>query len=293
MHKRAPFLWAVLLTLSFAFIEWAGGILTGSLALIADAGHMFSDSMALALAAFAAWIAARPRSLRHSYGFARAEVIVAAVNGILMLVVIVMIVIEAIERLREPSAVAGGGVMVIAAIGLAINAMVALMISHEDETLNTRAALIHVLGDLLGSVAALIAGAVIYFTGWLPIDPILSLVIAALILFSTSNLLRNALHVLMEGVPGSIELNAVRREMESLEGINAVHDLHVWNISSGQVALSAHLELQEITSWPRILEAAKLKLHERFAINHVTLQPEIALKQPYEPKVRLHVKREK
>jgi cobalt-zinc-cadmium efflux system protein len=286
-HARAPFLWALTLTLLFALVEWVGGVLTGSLALIADAGHMLSDSMALALAAFAAWIARRPRGPRHSYGFARAEVIAAAVNGIFMLAVILMIVIEAIGRLREPAPVAGGGVMLIAGIGLIVNALVAIMISGEEKTLNARAALVHVLGDLLGSVAALIAGAVIYFTGWLPIDPILSLVIAVLILFSTLNLLRSALHVLMEGVPRWIDLEAVAEEMARLEGVNAVHDLHVWNISSGQVALSAHLELREITSWPRLLEAAKIKLREQFAIDHVTLQPEVSLKQPYEPRVRI------
>lgn len=287
MHSHRPFIWPLILTFSFAFVEWVGGIFTGSLALVADAGHMFSDSMALTLAAFAAWVAKRPRSPRHSYGFARAEVIVAAINGILMLAVIVMIVIEAIERLRAPTLIAGGGVMLIAAIGLAVNAMVALMISHEEKTLNARAALIHVLGDLLGSVAALIAGAVVFFTGWLPIDPILSLGIAALILFSTTNLLRNALHVLMEGVPSSIDLMAVQNTISRLEGVLAVHDLHVWNISSGQAALSAHVELKELAQWPRILEAAKLKLHDAFAIDHITLQPEVRLKQPYEPKVRI------
>ncbi|MGH8770488.1 MAG: cation diffusion facilitator family transporter [Burkholderiales bacterium] len=286
-HERAPFFWALALTLSFALIEWVGGVLTGSLALIADAGHMFSDSMALALAALAAWIARRPRSLRHSYGFARAEVIVAAVNGVLMLAVIVMIVIEAIERLRAPVPVAGGGVVLIAGIGLIINAIVATMISRGEKTLNTRAALIHVIGDLLGSVAALLAGAVIFFTGWLPIDPILSLAIAALILFSTLNLLKSALHVLMEGVPTTIDLAEVGRELALLEGVNSVHDLHVWTISSGQVALSAHIELEEMVAWPRILGSAKTTLREQFAIDHVTLQPEIALKQPYEPKVRI------
>ena len=286
-HQHPPFLSALLLTVAFALVEWIGGIVTGSLALIADAGHMFSDSMALMLAAFAAWISKRPRSARHSYGFARAEVIVAAINGIFMLLVIVIIVVEAIERLREPAAISGGGVMIIAATGLLINALVAFMISREEKTLNAHAALIHVLGDLLGSVAALIAGAVIFFTGWLPIDPILSLAISALILFSTFSLLKNALHVLMEGVPPTIDLAAVQRTIAKLDGVAAVHELHVWNISSGQVALSAHVEVKELSQWPRILEVAKAKLHSEFEVGHVTLQPEVRLKQPYEPKVRL------
>jgi cobalt-zinc-cadmium efflux system protein len=287
MHSHRPFIWPLILTFSFAFVEWVGGIFTGSLALVADAGHMFSDSMALALAAFAAWVAKRPRSPRHSYGFARAEVIVAAINGILMLAVIVMIVIEAIERLRAPAPILGGGVMLIAAAGLAVNTVAALMISREEKTLNARAALIHVLGDLVGSVAALLAGAVVFFTGWLPIDPILSLGIAALILFSTTNLLRSALHDLMEGVPASIDLIAVQKMIARLDGVLAVHDLHVWGISSGQVALSAHLELKDLAQWPRTLEAAKAKVHEEFGITHVTLQPEVRLRQPYQPKVKI------
>jgi cobalt-zinc-cadmium efflux system protein len=286
-HKHPPFISALVLTLAFALVEWIGGIITGSLALIADAGHMFSDSMALMLAAFAAWVSKRPKSARHSYGFARAEVIVAAVNGIFMLAVIVVIVIEAIERLREPSAVSGGGVMAIAAIGLLVNALVALVISREEKTLNTHAALIHVLGDLLGSVAALIAGAVIFFTGWLPIDPILSLAISALILFSTFNLLRNALHVLMEAVPPTIDLVAVQQTIAEMDGVAAVHDLHVWNISTGQVALSAHVEVKELAQWPRILEVAKAKLHSGFEIGHITLQPEVRLQQPYQPRVAI------
>lgn len=275
--------WALLIILSFAVVEAAGGLWSGSLALLSDAGHMFSDALALGLASFAAWVAKRPPSARHSYGLARAEVIAALANGLLMLLVITGIVVEAVERLGQPQPVAGGMVMVIAGLGLAVNVLVAFVLGHGDHSINSRAALVHVMGDLLGSVAALIAGAVIYFTGWMPIDAILSLAVAGLILFSTLNLLREALHVLMEGVPAHLKLEQVGYAMASMDGVNSVHDLHIWNLSSGQVALSAHLELTTLDNWQHILAATRKMLHDRFDIEHVTLQPELAspLTQPY------------
>jgi len=285
-----PLRWALILTLGFAIVEAAGGAWSGSLALISDAGHMFSDAIALGLAAFAAWIAKRPPSARHSYGFVRAEIIAALVNGGLMLLVIIGIVVEAVIRLREPQPVAGGAVMVIAVIGLVINIIVAFVLSREAHNLNSRAALLHVIGDLLGSIAAIIAGAVIYFTGWMPIDPILSLVGAGLILFSTINLLREALHVLMEGVPLNLRLEEVGQAMAQINGVQSVHDLHIWNLSSGQVALSAHIELDSLALWQNILTDLRKKLHDQYDIEHVTLQPEVAqlIKQPYKADISIH-----
>lgn len=281
--------WALLLTFGFALVELAGGLWSGSLALMSDAGHMFLDSFALALALFAGWIARRPASLRHSYGLKRAEVIAAVLNGLAMLAVIVLIVVEAIARLQHPSPVAGGSVMLIAFVGLVVNVVVATVISRGERTLNARAALIHVLGDLLGSIAALIAGAVIHFTGWLPVDPILSLVIAALILVSTLSLLREALHLLMEGVPEEIALDAVARALVTLPGVRGVHDLHVWTIASGQVALTAHLDVTDLAEWPHLLERARRMLHDRFDIEHVTLQPEAVggIRPPYRPAIKI------
>lgn len=281
--------WALLLTFGFALVELAGGLWSGSLALMSDAGHMFLDGFALALAYFASWIARRPASRRHSYGLKRAEVIAAVVNGLAMLAVIVLIVVEAIGRLQHPAPVAGASVMVIAFLGLVVNVVVATMISRGERTLNARAALIHVLGDLLGSIAALIAGAVIYFTGWLAADPILSLVIAVLILVSTLSLLREALHLLMEGVPAEIALDAVARALLTLPGVQGVHDLHVWTIASGQVALTAHLDVTDLAEWPHLLERARLLLHEKFDIDHVTLQPEPVhgIRQPYRPAINI------
>ena len=282
--------WALIITLGFAFVEVAGATWSGSLALFSDAGHMFSDAFSLGLAAFAAWIVKQPPSARHSYGFVRAEVIAALINGGLMLLVIIAIVVEAVIRLRQPQPVAGGAVMLIAVIGLGVNIVVAFVLSHGTHNLNSRAAFLHVIGDLLGSVAAIIAGAVIYFTGWMPIDPILSLVGAGLILFSTLNLLREALHVLMEGVPPNLRLEEVGQVMAKSKDVQSVHDLHIWNLSSGQVALSAHIELDTMERWPSILTDLRYTLHDQFKIDHVTLQPEVAqlIKQPYKADIYIH-----
>jgi len=277
-HSHAPaargLYAALVLTLGFAFLEAVGGLWSGSLALLGDAGHMFSDSAALALAAFAAWVARRPPSARHSYGFARAEAIAALVNSLLMFAVVTGIVVEAIGRLQAPRPIPGMVVMAIAAAGLAVNLVVLFILSRGAHDLNTRGALLHVFGDLLGSVAALIAGAVIYFTGWTPIDALLSLLICALILFSTLRLLREALHVLMEGVPLHIDLNAVGRSMAALPGVISVHDLHIWTPASGAPALSAHVVVEDLDHWMKTLEALRALLGTRYGIEHVTLQPE-------------------
>lgn len=265
------------LTLAFSVVEGAGGLWSGSLALLGDAGHMLSDSVALGLAAFAAWLGQRPPSARHSYGLVRAEVIAAFVNGLLMVGLVVGITVEAVQRLLHPQPVAGGAVMGIAFVGLLVNVLTAFVLSRGEKTLNTRAALLHVLGDLLGSVAALVAGAVIYFTGWLPIDPLLSIVLTLLILHSTVHLLREALHVLMEGVPRDVRLDDVGTRLAGIEGVVSVHDLHIWSMSGEHAALSAHLVLSAPENWPTVLHAARRLLHDEYDIDHVTLQPEILL----------------
>jgi len=275
-HDRA-FAIGIALNLGFVIAEGIAGWYGDSLALLSDAGHMVTDSFSLGLAAFAAWIARRPPSARHTYGFVRAEIIAALINGLLMLGVALFIVIEAVERLRNPQPVAGGWVMLIAVLGFAVNGIVAWVLSQGGEGLNTRAALLHVLGDLLGSVAALLAGGIVYFTGWMPADPILSLAVVGLILVSTIRLLKEALHVLMEGVPPSVNLEEVGQAMAQVAGVSSVHDLHIWTLSSGRIALSAHVDLPDLGSWPGILAETRHLLHERFDIDHVTLQPEILL----------------
>lgn len=289
-ETRRRMRWALLITFAYALVETAGGWWSGSLALLSDAGHMFSDSMALGLTAFASWVAEHPPTRRHSYGLLRAEVIAALLNGLIMLLVILFIVVEAVARLRQPQPVAGAAVMAIAAVGLIINILVALLLSGGERTLNLRAALLHVISDLLGSVSALIAGAVIYFTGWTPVDPILSLVVAGLILFSALSLFREALHVLMEGVPSNLQMESVGQQMAGIEGVRSVHDLHIWTLASGKIALSAHLEVHDLNVWPKILEATQIMLHRQFDIDHVTLQPEVQQVQRYTSSIRIHPK---
>lgn len=271
---------ALLLTLAFAGVEAGVGWWAHSLALMADAAHMLTDSSALGLAAVAAWLAQRPPSLRHSYGLVRAEVLAALFNSVLMLALIGFIVYEAIQRLGTPREIAGGAVLGVAVIGLGINLLVAWVLHRGEQTLNSRAAMLHVMGDALGSLAAIAAGIVIIATGWTPIDPLLSLFVAALILVSALRLLREVLHVLMEGVPLHIQLDAVGRDLATVAGVQRVHDLHVWTLSSGTVALSAHLEIRALADWPRVLAAARETLASRHGIGHVTLQPETLAAQP-------------
>jgi cobalt-zinc-cadmium efflux system protein len=265
---------ALVFTLGFACVEAVAGWWSGSLALISDAGHMLTDSTALGLAALAAWLAKRPPSGRHTYGLVRLEILAALVNSLLMVALIVFIAGEALARFAQPVAVHGETVTVVAMLGLLVNLGVAWQLSKGEATLNTRAALMHVLGDLLGSVAALVAGLVIYFTGWTTIDPLLSLLVSGLILVSAWHLLWEAIHVLLESVPEHISLEAVGADLAAIEGVASVHDLHIWTLSSGQIALSAHLDIEYLADWTRILEQARTRMKHQHGIGHVTLQPE-------------------
>jgi cobalt-zinc-cadmium efflux system protein len=262
------------LTLLFAMIEAVTGFLSNSLALISDAGHMVTDAAALGLALMAQVIAKRPPSSRHSFGFVRAEALAAFVNSLAMLVLVAWIVVEAAQRLQHPEAVAGGTVFVVASIGAVINILVAWVLSRDEQNINTRAALVNVLGDLLGSIAAIAAGAVIHFTGWVRIDPILSIFVSLLILKSTVGILRESYHFLMEGVPGQIDYLQVGADLAAVPGVLSVHDLHVWDMSPGEPALIGHLEIEELRDWPDVLRAVKTMLLEKHGIDHVTLQPE-------------------
>lgn len=271
-------LWfAVALTLLFAGVEAAVGWWAGSLALVADAGHMVNDAGALVIAAAAAWVAQRPASHLHSYGLGRAEFVAALINSLGLLVLVIWLSVSAVQRLQAPQAVQGELVSITAALGLMINIGVAWLLSRGEQNLNTRAALLHVMGDLLGSVAALIAGVVIAFTGWTPIDPLLSLAIGALILVSSLRLLRQSLHGIMEGVPLHLSLDEIGREMACVPGVLSVHDLHVWSVASEKIMLSAHLLVSDMRNWEAVLAQSRGMLHERFGIEHVTLQPESAV----------------
>ena len=270
-ERRA--LWiALVLTAGFAVVEAVGGWWAGSLALLSDAGHMVTDVAALAIAMFAQHLAQRPPSRRASYGYARAEVLAAFSNALIMLAVVGWIAFEAVRRLLSPAPVAGGLVIAVAAAGLAINVLCAWLLSGGG-SLNRRAALVHVLGDMAGSVAALVAGAVIAATGWLPIDPLLSLFVAVLILRSTWLLLKAATPILMQGVPAHLSYDEIGRALTRVPGVATVHDLHVWHMTSERAALSAHLLIRDPAEWPDTLAAAQRLLAERFGIDHVTLQP--------------------
>lgn len=261
-------------TLVFAIVEVAGGWLSGSLALLSDAGHMFTDTSSLAIGALAAWLSRRPASRSHSFGLQRAEVLGALVNAVMMIGVVVAIVVSAIHRLFQPGSVAGGPVMIIAGLGLLVNIIVGFILLRGEQTMNVRGALLHVLGDLMGSVAALVAGFVILATGWTPIDPILSIFVSILISISAVPLLREVVRVLMEGVPRDVDANRVSWALVAVEGVRSVHDLHIWTLSSSQRALAAHVEIARLADWETILPRLQQLLAERFAIRHTTLQPE-------------------
>jgi cobalt-zinc-cadmium efflux system protein len=269
-----PLAIAVVLTLGFAIVELVGGLWAGSLALVADAGHMATDAAALLFALAANLIARRPLSDRHSFGLARAEVIAAFVNAIAMLVLVAWIFYAAIDRLHAPIEVKGLSVLLIAVCGLAINIAVAWTLSRDRENVNTRAAFVHVLGDLLGSVAAITAGLIIHLGGPSMVDPLLSMFVAALILRSTFGVLRETLIVLMDSVPEGVDYQAVGRALAGLSGVRSVHDLHIWSMVPGQGALSAHVLVEDIGQWPELLHRARSLLRRDFGIDHVTLQPE-------------------
>ena len=270
-------LWrAAAATVLFAALEAAGGYWTGSLALLSDAGHMLTDAVALALGALAARIARRPPSSRHSYGLGRAEIFAAAINAGTMLVIATAIAYEAWQRLEEPADIRGAAAAAIALAGLALNlAIVKWLVPHRHD-MNARAAALHVLGDLLGSIAALASGVVIALTGWTPIDALASLLIALLISVSSLRLLHEAFHALMEGVPLRLSVEELGRHMAAAEGVESVHDLHVWTLSGSRIALSAHVVVRDLSRWDRTLAELRALLRERFGIEHVTLQPEPA-----------------
>lgn len=265
---------ALLLTLGFSIVEGTAAYFANSLALISDAGHMVTDAAALGLALLAQIISRRPPSPKHSFGFGRAEALAAFVNSIAMLALVLWIVIEAVSRFYDPHQVDGLTVTVVAAIGLVMNIVVAWVLSRDKKSVNTRAALVHVMGDLLGSVAALIAGVVIQMTGWMPIDAILSIVVSLLILKSTISILKESYHFLMEGVPLHIDYLEVGRDLKNVPGVLAVHDLHVWEMTPSFPALIGHIEIAHIQEWPAIMARINHLLLEKHGIDHVTLQPE-------------------
>jgi cobalt-zinc-cadmium efflux system protein len=265
---------ALWFTLGFAIVEAAAGWWSGSLALLADAGHMLSDSIGLLTAFGAAQLARRPADSQYTYGFGRIEVVAAAANALVMLGLVIAIAWGAVQRFAEPVEIKGLAVVLVALIGLGINLAVYATLRRGAPTLNVRGAMLHVLGDLMGSVAALIAGLVVWLTGWTPIDPLLSLIVCGLLLNSATRLFREALDVMLERVPRGLEVAVVGASMAAVPGVKGVHDLHIWTASSDTVALSAHVVVDRLADWERVLPALKQHLHDAYRIEHVTLQPE-------------------
>ncbi len=266
---------ALALTLAYAVAEVAGGLYAGSLALLSDANHMLSDGAALGLALFAAWFALRPAGARWTYGRVRAEILAALAQGVALVVVAVLIVVEASERIGAPAAVSGGPVLLVAAGGLLVNLLVlGLLRSSREGSLNVRGAWLHVLGDAAGSVGAMVAGALIFAFGWTLADPLAALAISALVLYSAWQLIREAVDILMEAAPRGVDVERIRLALAELVGVSSVHDLHVWSLGSGRLALSCHLVVPEDGRCTPMLTEVYTLLGARFSIDHATVQLE-------------------
>lgn len=268
---------ALVITASFMIVEVVGGLITNSLALLADAGHMLTDVAALALSLFAIWLAKRPATPARSYGFLRAEVLAALVNAATLVVMSIFIFIEAFERVGEPPEVDSVPMLAVAVAGLGANAASAWVLSRgggHEHNLNTRGAFLHVIGDMLGSVGAIVAALVMMATGWYLADPILSTVIGLLILRSAWLLLRESVDVLLEATPRGIETSDVRAALSEVDGVCGVHDLHIWTVTSGLESMSAHVQVTDTRAWNEVCVDLTDRMRERFGIAHVTLQPE-------------------
>jgi cobalt-zinc-cadmium efflux system protein len=271
---------ALVLCLSAAYMvaEAVGGWYTNSLALLSDAGHMLTDVAAIGLSLAALWFSARPAPAEKTFGYHRVEILAAFVNGVTLVVIALVIIYEAYARLLAPPAVASGEMVAIATGGLVVNLVSAWILLRRDgddaRTLNEHGALVHVVGDALGSVGAIAAGLVIRQTGWYAADPAVSVVIALLIVVSSYQLIREAVNVLLEGTPAHINIAAVKQAMFEVENVLDVHDLHVWSITSGKDALSAHVVCDCSCYDKALVEAIRRRLHERFGISHLTIQLE-------------------
>ncbi|MGH3137240.1 MAG: cation diffusion facilitator family transporter [Gaiellaceae bacterium] len=264
---------ALAITVSFTVVEVVGGFLTGSLAVLADAVHMLSDNVALALALAAVWLAAKPATPERTYGYKRAEVLVALANGVTLVALAIWIFVEAIRRLESPETVLAGWMLVIAVVGMGVN-LAAGMVLHRarEDSLNVEAAFRHVVADLLGSFGVALAAVVILATGWLQADALVSILIGVLVLASSWSILRDATTILLEGAPKGIEVRAVGVRLAGAPGVVEVHDLHVWTITSGFTALSAHVLVGRGEDCHQRRRELEHLLGEEFGITHTTLQ---------------------
>jgi len=272
--QRRKMRWVLGITAGFMVAEVVGGLLSNSLALLADAGHMFTDVGALALSLVAMRLAQRPPSPTKTYGYVRLEILAALINGAALLFISVFILKEAWGRFLSPPEVNGPLMMTVAVIGLFVNIAGAVLLhSHAEENLNVRGAYLHVLGDLLGSVGAITAGILILTTGWMMADPIISVVIALLILFGAWRLVREATDILLEGAPRGLDVEELVEELREIQGLEELHDIHVWTLTSGFVAMSGHGVIDDLGMHRRILDELNERLNQR-GISHVTFQLE-------------------
>ena len=265
---------ALYLNLGYMFVEAAGGFITGSMALLSDAIHMLTDVGAITLALFASWLAQRPKDGRRTYGYLRAEIIGALLNGVLLMLLCGFILVEAFNRIGNPHPIAGGPVLIIATLGLLVNLGSALMIRRQSHgNLNMQGAYLHMILDAIGSIGAMVAGGVILLTGWTPVDAIVSVLIAGLILLGAWRLVREATGVLLEMAPPHVDMDGVLDDLRSIANLSEVHDLHVWTLTSGFVALSGHGVLDDPTQHQRVLDEIRGLMEQR-GIGHVTFQLE-------------------
>ncbi len=270
--------WAALLTCGFMVAEAIAGVISGSLALIADAGHMLADSASLALAWLAIWMSRKPPDQRRTYGSHRFQVLAAYSNGLTLFFIAAAITWEAVHRLREPTEVLGGPMLVVAILGLLVN-IVAFFVLHgaESKDLNVRGAILHVVGDMLGSVAAMVAAIVILWTGWTPIDPLLSVLVACIILRSAWFLVRELGHILLEGAPDHLDIDKIRADLETaIPGVENVHHVHAWSLTQDKPMLTLHARIADLSDSERVTLAIGARLRERFGVDHVTVQIECA-----------------
>jgi cobalt-zinc-cadmium efflux system protein len=280
-HRRAGDRQALAVALglvaAFLGVEVVAGVLADSLALLADAGHMLSDTGSLALALFAAWIAQRPATPERSFGYRRAEILAALANGVALVAVAVWVFVEAGRRLADPETPLGGWMLAVGAVGLAVNVAAAWILSRRgSESLNIRAALRHVLADLAGSLGVVAAGAVVLGTGWTYADPVAGILIGLLVLASSWTILRESVGILLEGAPRGLDAEAIGHAMAAHPGVREVHDLHIWTITSGFPALSAHVLVDAGADCHALRLQLEHTLRDRFALEHTTLQVEHA-----------------
>ncbi|MFC5451977.1 cation diffusion facilitator family transporter [Paenibacillus aestuarii] len=279
---------ALLITASIMGLEFVGGLLTNSLALLSDSGHMLSDTASLGLSLFAMWFAAKPTSPNKSYGYHRFEILAALFNAVTLFVISGLIIWEAIGRFFAPQPVASGSMMLIACIGLIANLLSAWSLMRKGDVhgnLNLRSAYLHILGDALGSVGAIVAGGVMLLFGWYKADPIISVIVALLIVKGAWAVLKQTVHILMEGTPHSIPHRDVLISLEHIEGVVNVHDLHIWTITSGIHSLSCHLLIEDDRNSQHILQQAIHELEQKFQITHATIQIENSMIRHPELKV--------